>query len=182
MLLSCWCDLAKKYPPAHDALKQCRDNAVNNFSNKRDGPNHFADFWFINKYLGEDALTRTVFLSLDTNNSELAKCVFRLVLPILIEGKDYQLIEKYLDPDEFYCDALLRFLMRPRHRAAQKEWEEGMFTHACATLIAILVINGHEARAKMFSVKAKIEWGDPRFHDAIDSALGGELPDSRSRD
>jgi hypothetical protein len=57
------------------------------------------------------------------------------------------------------------------------EYAEKSFTNEVATLLALLVVNGRAEEAEAIAQKARLEWDNPAFHAAIDTALTGTVPE-----
>ena len=182
--LADWLELAKAYPPAMDALKRARDEALKAVE-RVDGADGvfepFNDLASINRTLGDESLTETAFVELDTNRPEAAQRAFRLAEPALIRSKRYELCAKYVMPDRDW--SMARRLYHLGTSGAEggnpkrAEFAEQKFTNEVSTLVALLVVSRRKEEADVIAQKARAEWNDPQFHAAIDSALGGAVPD-----
>lgn len=95
--LSHWMDLAAVYPPALIKLKEVRNQAVYNVKNGINPYAFFHDLKSINEKLGERERTVNLFKWLDSNQPQVAKEVYRLAQPALIDANEYNLRGKYLD-------------------------------------------------------------------------------------
>src|SRR5690349_12760080 len=107
-----WRQLGASYPPALDKLKSIRDKSAERVRNAEIPTNapsdlsasheDFNDFASINKELKESSKTKDLFLWLDTHKPVMAKNVFGLAEPSLIEAKEYSLCGRYLEPDKSF--------------------------------------------------------------------------------
>ena len=182
--LSYWSELAKDYPPALEALKKTRDDALEEFGRQRqddDGAfDAFQEFESINQHLGEESLTASTFAELSAKRPEAARRVFHVARSALIRAKAYELCGKYVRPAEDWLNAAQLYQI---HRGMKEfgpehtEYLEKSFTNEVATLLALLVVNGRRDEAEQIAQKARLEWDNPAFHAALDSALTGEVPE-----
>lgn len=180
--LGSWHELGKAYPPAMEELKEARDVAARRVKQGEDLRQSFHDMAAINRTLGADALTRQAFEALDSSDSEAAKEVFELAQPALVRGKAYKLLEKYVDPKKDFAEMKEAFehgkqLGGENKRFQELRLAERRFTNEAATLVAILVISGRTEEAKEIAASAKSALEDTSFHDQIDEALEGTVPE-----
>jgi hypothetical protein len=180
--LSAWLELANDYPPALVALKQARDAALERSLKGPSGVSAFHDFASINRTLGEDRLTRDVFVRLDAENSAMGRVLFQIAEPALLKEKDYALCLKYLKPREAFLRALSTYRMN-RELAADKQFGEHLadyadksFSNGVATIVGLLAVSGRTDEAEQIARDAKKEWKDASFHAAIEHALRGNVP------
>jgi hypothetical protein len=181
--LGYWHQLARQYPPALDALKKTRDEALADVQRAQGGDvfQPFHDFASINRELGEQSRTARAFVELDRENPAAAATAFHVAQPSLIGAREYGLCGKYLRPDEEWQMAARVYQLDQDHerrsspdipRSADK-----FFTHRVTTLVALLVVNGRRQDAEAIAQKARLELDDPAFRAAIDAALTGAVPD-----
>ena len=181
--LSDWYDLGQAYPPALEALKRTRDAALKDVRERQgdDVFQPFQDLAAINEKLGEESLTATTFIALAARRPDAAPLVFRVARPSLLRAKEYTLCGKYLSPEEDWHMAAELYQLGRRQQQQfgpeHADFVEKSFTNEVATLLALLVVNGRPAEAEAIARKARLEWDDPGFRAAIDSALGGVIPE-----
>lgn len=196
--LSDWTALGAKYPPALQKLRTIRDAAREQLRNGADavGPSNdcedpevrktFADFSAINRELSEQVKTRELFRWLDSNRPAVAAAVYDIAEPALIDGKEYTLCGKYLDPDKSFQRMVrlraetMKLIADPKGPPAYaedlKDFEEKSFSHEVATLVALLAVNGRNADARRIAVEAKKAKDDPEFRRLLSKAENGEVP------
>jgi hypothetical protein len=179
--LSYWLQLAQTHPPAMAALKAARDAAQRNVLEGAPGFDAFADFAALNRTLGEERLTRDVFVQLDRDGSRFAAAAFHTAQPALIKHKEYELCLKYVRPNEALARAVSIYQMHQK-KLAEKRFEplanfaDRSFTNSVATIVGLLAVNGRNEEAAQIARDAKKEWKDEAFHAAIDDALQGNVP------
>jgi hypothetical protein len=179
--LSYWLQLAQSHPPAMTALKAARDAALRNVLAGAPGFDAFADFAALNRTLGEERLTRDVFVQLDRDGSRLAATAFRTAQPALIKNKDYELCLKYLKPREAFSRAVSIYQLHQKQLAEKRfepraNYADKSFTNTVATIVGLLAVNGRNEEAAQIAGDAKKEWKDAAFHAAVDDALKGNVP------
>jgi hypothetical protein len=185
--LSYWHELALVYPPALAKLESVRDDAAANVREGRDPRHSFHDVASINRELGDEPQTKDLFLWLDSKSPEIARQVFDIAEPALLQAKEYRLCGKYLDPDGAFHR--IADLYRETKRMATdpaggmgdyaKDLEEHSnrsFANGAATLVALLVLNDRQADAERIANEALKESDDPALKAMLQSALNGELP------
>jgi hypothetical protein len=188
--ISQWHDLGRVYPPAMDALKKTRDDALKEFRRDPDGGGAFDlfhDFASLNEVLGDESRTVKAFVELDATHQSAAESVFNVAREALIKAKNYKLCGKYVRPDRDWLYAALSHQaaeqsdtsLCPEAGAIQERLLKRLFTREVATLLALLAINGRNEEAERIAQKARLEWDDPDFRAAIDSALAGVMPEQR---
>jgi tetratricopeptide (TPR) repeat protein len=184
--LSYWRDLGRAYPPAMTKLKAFRDQALDNVTKRNDVQAAFREFDAINAYLGEDARTKAVFVSLDAQDPAVAKEVFEIAQAALIKAKEYKLCGKYLEAEQAFSRATENFRDfrqrgsdedNPLVRGSLRRFAEQTFSNESATLVALLVVNGRRSDAQRIADEAKKDWDDTSLHAALEKALDGQVPD-----
>ena len=180
--LNAWHDLAKDYSPAMDQLIEARNEASNAALDGKKTFESFHTFAAINRTLGDESLTVDTFIQLETQNQDAAKLVYLIAKPALIAAKEYKICNKYLEPDRSYAQMLQmwqinqRLAKKPLRGPALLAFGKNKFTNDTTTLIALLVVNEREAEAKEIAARARKDWNNAAFHQAIDKALTGEVP------
>ncbi|HEY4260994.1 MAG TPA: hypothetical protein VGM98_12570 [Schlesneria sp.] len=182
--LEYWMDLGKSYPPAIVKLKSIRDDARRKVldANLKSVNEPFHDFVSINRALDEEPKSKELFVQLDQDKPALAKEVFDLARPSLINAKAYQLCGKYLEPRSIFDKSKEQFnyYQQPAEDAKvgdrQRQFGESKFTNEVTTLVALLILNDRKVEAQRFADEAKKEWNNAAFHMALDQALKGIVP------
>lgn len=182
--LSYWMDLARRYPPALEALKKTRDDALAHFNDDRRGRaafHAFHEFESINAQLGDESLTARVFEEVDSEDPRAAVRLYRVAQPALIVAKKYALCAKYLRAGEDWPSVSLLYQMgrreARRYGLQRTDYAGKAFTNRVATLVALLVVNGRQPEAEYLARRARLEWEDAGFQAAIQSALRGQVPE-----
>lgn len=180
--LADWMKLGQAHPPALASLKRFRDQALAQVLGGQGGHAEFHDFVSINEVLDDSERTRAAFLRLDQEKPDAVKALYGLAEPALVEAKEYAVCGRYLQPDEDW--ARLAFTrateaklglddsLGPAHAGFREQW----FRHHVALLIALLALNERASDADRIAQKARAEWDDAAFHQAIDDALKGQVP------
>lgn len=180
--LSHWIDLAAVYPPALIKLKEVRNQAVYNVKNGINPYAFFHDLKSINEKLGEKERTLNLFKWLDSNQPDIARKVYRLAQPALLNANEYNLGGKYLDPRIEYKHLVKYFRLQ---KALEKEkndphfigFADKRFTYGTATLVALLVHNNRRNEAELIVEQGKQEWENEQFRIALQVALQGQFPE-----
>jgi tetratricopeptide (TPR) repeat protein len=142
---------------------------------------------FFAGFLGEDDLTKDLFVFLHNERPNDAKLLFSSARAALIKAQEYKICGTYLSERSFEGIAgNFRFskLQAERHPAWDRDgrlslsYANRTFAKDASTLIAILVLNGHKVKAELIASDAKKEWKDEQFHNAVDNALRGIPPDT----
>ncbi|CAN5794393.1 hypothetical protein BH23PLA1_BH23PLA1_41610 [soil metagenome] len=181
--LAYWAELAEQYPPALTKLKEMRDQARQEVLEGNDVRESFHDMNAINRQFGEPAATKEVFETLDAKNPELAKQVFDLAKPALVRAKAYSLLGKYVDPKADFALITLTYSAGkkraddPRFGARHLDFANKKFANDVTTLVAILAVNDRTEEAEAIAKSARAEWEDRAFHDGLEQALAGVVPD-----
>jgi hypothetical protein len=180
--LSAWVDLGKAYPPALEKLQSTRAEHATKVRDGSGGREDFHDFEAISRTLKEDGPTKELFVWLDANKPELAKQVYDLAQPALINAAAYQLCGRYLDPDKAFQRLLKAYQTNrqmaedPKFGARMQAFGEKSFANGTATLVALLVRNERLVDAERIMAAAVNEWNDPQFHEQLESAKQGKVP------
>lgn len=187
-----WVKLGAVYPPALEKLKNIRDQAAQNVRGEKEIRPAFHDFAALNQVLTEEDKTSELFVWLDTNKPSLAKAVFDLAQPALINAKQYLLCGPYIDADtslqemvQFYRVNQKMATSPPFDTPVQeadgtifslKDFGVKSFCNGVATLVALLVLNDRKADADRVAAEAVKEWEDPRFKEELEKAKNGNVP------
>jgi hypothetical protein len=180
--LSDWTNLGAIYPPALEKLKAIRDESEQKLRNKKGSFDAFDDFQAINTILGEENKTKDFFIWLDSNRPVLAKYVFDVVEPVLINAKEFSLCGKYINGETSYAEYLkwyrsnMQLAKEPKFGKRLQEFAEKTFINKTTTLIALLVVNDRKTEAQQVVDKISKESDVPEFKAEIQKALNGEIP------
>lgn len=176
-----WVELGKSYPPALAKLKSIRDTDGLQIKRGKGNRYLFHDFESINRVCEERMKTKDVFVWLDTNQPAFAKKVFDLAEPDLIKEQEFHLCGKYIDPASY--ENIVKSFHENEEIAKGSEAPKGLpdfdkekFSNQAATLVALLVINGHREDAVKIATKAASELDDPQFKSLLEKAKNGEVP------
>jgi hypothetical protein len=177
--LSSWVELGRSYPPALESLVRFRDEALAQVLSGEGSFAPFHDFVAINEHLDDEARTREAFLRIDKEKPELAKELYDLAEPALVEGKEYAVCGRYIQADQrwariasFHATAKTLDELGPQHR----EYVEKKLVQETGQLIALLMLNRRTSEAERIARKARTESDEPAFQAAIDAALTGTVP------
>ncbi|MGV3723682.1 MAG: hypothetical protein ACO1SX_22520 [Actinomycetota bacterium] len=180
-----WLQLGAVYPPALEALKKERDACADRVRSGEGDRLVFNDFKAINRTLGEDGLTREMFVWLDIHLPIRAAEVMDLALPALLKAQEYSLCGRYLAPEVTLQG--LRRVLRARTEFAQDREVPPTFEASslrnfatdAATLVALLVINERKIEVERIAAQALLDYDTPEFRDLLEKAKGGEVPKQR---
>ena len=181
--LSYWAELAKDYPPALTKMKEIRDQAKKSLMEGKDVRASFHDMLSLNEYLGEKFATKNVFEILDQNHPDIAKQVFDMARDSLIRAEAYSLYAKYVAPKDDLARMVEAYEQHKKlasdsvFAADHFELANKQFAHNVTTLVAVLVITKRKSEAEEVAKGARDHWDDSSFHDDLDKALEGIVPD-----
>lgn len=186
--LSSWLELAEKYPPAMEKMKQIRDQTeerVRDQSQTRVRFDNFHDVVALNRTLRQEERTAEIFRWLDVIDEEDAKRMFIVATPALIKQKAFELCGKYIDPKRDlsrigsnYTQSLK--MAEGKFGDSLREFAEKKLLNDAATLVAILVQNDRNAEAEAAVEQAKNLVANADLKEELtrqlDSALTGTVP------
>lgn len=180
--LGYWIELGAAYPPALEKLKSIHDQAADRVRESDQVREPFHDFESINKTLKESAKTKDLFLWLDSHKPQLAKSVFDLAEPALIDAKEYSLCGRYLEADKSFersrkqYHEMKEMAQNPAHGEHLREFAEKNFANQTTTLVALLVANNRKTDADRIAAEALKERNDPTFRAELEKAKRGAVP------
>jgi hypothetical protein len=184
--LGYWFDLARKYPPARDALCKARDRAQDRCERSSYEFDHFHEFASINRVLGEGTRTVKTFQQICNSAPEAARRNYHVAEPFLIEVGAYATCAPFLDPTSRVALAADVFAQNQRFEKSQRagriptpSFAREHFTLSIATLVALLVLNDRSSEAKEACAQALETLDGPQFRELLDAALTGHLPKPR---
>lgn len=177
--LGYWKDLAERYPPAMEALRQARDGAELRFHETGFDYDAFHDFQSLNRFLGEDDRTAVAFKVVDRTSPESASRIYYTAESALIQQGEFALCGKYLEPETRLGLAILGQQIESRIERKSPDFPQtatNRFVNRVSTLIALLVKNGRDDDARWVARTAIAKVDCAEFQNEFDSALAGNLP------
>ena len=177
--LSDWMELARRYPKAHQALIEVRDEALSNFAS---GGGYFALFMevaAINRELGEQDRTLELFESIRTRDPKLARQCYYAAEDLLVEKQQYDVCASFIsdfqarfrqvrdtrDRSSNLAERTPRLNQSDFHRAADQA-----FIRDTRKLIEILVGVGRKAEAGRIRDEAIAVLNVPELQSAVTDA------------
>jgi hypothetical protein len=183
--LSYWKELAERYPPAMEALRQARDDAELRFHESGFAFKAFHDFRSLNRILGEEERTAVAFKVVDRTNPESAARLYGVAEDALIQQGEFALCGKYLEPETMLGSAIYGHEIQSRidreeltTRPDFPQTATNRFVEKVATLIALLAKNGRDDDAQWVARTALAKVDCAKFQTEFDAALAGNLPAS----
>ena len=143
-----WVELGNKYPPALSELRRIRDENQSEMSSGKGTFNNFHDFSSINEQLGDEIKTIELFSSLSKNYPTQAKRLYHVVEDLLIEKKEFKLVDKYMEDPIFKYETLrhsreqsLSYARKNPNRdsSISVEYNDNLFIDKTITLINALL-------------------------------------------
>jgi len=149
--ISDWVELGNKYPPALIELRRIRDDNKGKMFSGKGTFNDFHDFSSINRELGEEIETIELFSVLSKTYPIQAKLLYHVVEDLLIEKKEFELVDKYMEDPIFKYETLRHSreysLSYARKNAKESssisvEYNDNLFVDETSKLInALLILN-----------------------------------------
>jgi tetratricopeptide (TPR) repeat protein len=180
--LNAWARLGEAYPPALEKLKSIRDDAEQKIRENKGTHGLFHDFVAINKVLSEETKTKDLFIWLDVNNPDMAKKIFDLAKPALINAKEFKLCGNYIEADESFQTAMklyqtnMRLSRDPKFGDELQKFGEKKFSNDTATLVSLLILSERSEDAERIINEALKEWDNPQFKEELEKAKSGCVP------
>ena len=181
--LAYWHGLAGDYPPAMTALLEARDQAESSYLNDGYQFGHFHDLAALNERLDEPQRTVAIFKRVLQENSEVATRVYHIAEPALINQKEFDLCNPFLQPRKRMEVALKGFRNGRRFetgagRSGERlpEIAYKLLLKDLATLVALLVLNNRASEAEVVASEAQAALPDYPLMSQLESALAGKLP------
>lgn len=174
--LESWLKLAKLYEPAMDALIQIKNTNKKVILGATGGFDEFHDFYAINRYLGNEGETYSVFLSIHEQQPDLARHCYHIVQDLLVERGMYELCKSFIDdPLEQYqrIEKLhqmnLKFMSKRSDLTdgAFEEYTRDSYVSKVEQLIKILSNSDNLDTAKQIQLKALSYLDAPEIRAAI---------------
>ena len=149
--ISNWVELGKKYPPALIELQSIRNDNKDKMSSGKGTFNDFLDFSSINRELGEEVKTIELFSELSERYPQQANDLYHVVEDLLIENKEFTLVDKYMDDPIFKYETLrhsreqsLSYARKKpkENSSASLEYNDNRFVDETIKLLnALLILN-----------------------------------------
>ncbi len=174
--ISNWVELGNKYPPALTELRKVRNENKDKMSSGKGTFNVFHDFSSINRELGEELKTIELFYELSQNFPQQAKALYHVVEDILIEKKEFALVNKYMD-DPIFKYETLRYSREQSLSHARKnknenssvslEYSDNRFVDETIKLINALLILNKKPEAIEIHQRAMAYFKNKKFENVI---------------
>ncbi|NWJ40626.1 MAG: hypothetical protein HXX12_06605 [Geothrix sp.] len=183
--LSEWIELGRAYPRALDALKTIRDRDTSRLLAGTGDHQLFHDVSSINQYLGDSKDTAALFLAIEKQNPKLAKEVYLIAQPALIEGRHYTSCNPYLKPfmdlerATYLLKVNLEMAKDPQFGPRHREFAMSTYTNEVATLVALLIANKRGDEAREIVDRALSHLDTPAFRETLAAAQQGTMPTPR---
>ena len=180
--LSDWRQLANRYEPALEKMREIRDRAERWVKQNKDDSDAFQDVVALNIELKDTDRTVHLFRWLHENDPDFAESMFPVARDTLIAAGEVDLCGEYVgDVDTFRSD--LRDFRRTEELMLRlgdsEEVEEGIqyyrrfFVYGLSNDIATLVRIGRYDEAMAIGTLALEEFGDKLFRSSIEKAMNG---------
>jgi len=164
-----WGELARRYPPARQALIDIRNRDAQLFSNGGGCFNLFLEVTNVNRTLREDDATVALFNSVRKKNAAVAKQCYFAAETLLVSKGEYALCLSYLgDPMAKFKHLLEQWNMGKDGNS--RDVYANIFVGETCRLIEILVGTGHKAEAEAIRNQAVAALDDARLKLAIGDA------------
>ncbi len=187
--LGYWHDLATKFSPAMDALHEVRDQAKQKLIEGIDSYHSFNEESAISKRLGEQISTRDLFLQIHNTNETLARKIYHLAQPVLIEFALFDICDHYLDATEAINKEIEQHQLlvklyqnNPSYYKTNMPNDDGLdfvpliHLEGCATIVALLIKLNRRNEATEIAWRIKYEGHNLKVDKIVDQALKGEFP------
>jgi hypothetical protein len=176
-----WHSLADKHPPAMQALTGVRDAAEEDVRAGRSAASAFDEFAAINRELDEPGRTVALFSWIEARDPALARTVYRSAEHALVEAGDYKTAGKYLDANAAMAQVVRVHMSMMRSMPAANDPDaprraRELFARGAGRIVALLVVNGRAAHAKVIAEQALEVSSEPEVKAIIDAALAGTFP------
>ena len=173
--LSYWKRLADKYPPALKALKDIRDANVKEMEDGTGDGRLFHDVVALNRTLGEETKTITLFESIAKNDPQMAKDCWGTAKEAVFKEKRYDLAQQYVksvskefDRVERNYERKIKMYANPDMGGEQfKEYNENRLVKEALQLIEVSLAIGKRDDALAIQKRALALVKDDRLIEAI---------------
>lgn len=178
-----WAILGKEFPAAKSALTDRAEKAKEVVQARSPCiSDAFHDFSSINSYLDSESETVALFKWLNERDHEMAKKVFNLAFPDLLQAKEYMLIGNYIEVEKRLrqinklYDINMRYKDDPKMGADMLEFAEQSYTYGIGSLIAVLVNIDRKEEANRVANISSGKINNDLYRTTIQMALDGEPP------
>jgi hypothetical protein len=173
--LSDWKSLADVYPPAMKSLVEIRDAKTLKIVSNEGAPELFSEVQAINRTIGENAKTVSLFESVYLRNPDEAKTYWRYAKEDLFAAKRYDLIGKFIGNPMREYSVLVENLDRDiamsktmeKNEALLKAYAENAFVEKSIQLIQFAIASDDLKTAKAIQQAALKMVVDYRLNNAI---------------
>lgn len=186
--LGYWLELARKYPPAHDAFIRARDDTEQAFRQNPSDVNLFRYLAAMNYQLGDGMRTADLFLAAASQIQGHAQPLYRVAEPYLVAAGQFSACAPFLEPTtrmehaaESYHRLKTAEESRPNVRFPIPEVARAHYIRNVATLVGLLVLNDRIDAARTAYNEALAILPDDEFRAILDAALSGHLPEQHPR-
>ena len=164
-----WGELARRYPPARQALIEVRNRDAQTFFNGGGYFDLFMEVTSINGVLREDDATLALFNSVRQKNAAVAKQCYFAAETLLVSKGEYGLCLSYLGDPMVKIKNLLEQWNMGKDGNSRDAYAVSFVGGTCR-LIEILVGTGHKAEAETIRSKAVAALDDARLKLAVSDA------------
>ena len=174
-----WGELARRYPPARQALVEIRDRDVRQFANGGGYFELFSEVENINRELGDEDSTYALFKSIEQRDPQLAQQCYGYAENLLVEKGEYALCLKYIGDPQGRFDFIRSVRERmneildrtsQNNQARMRKQANDSFVNDTRRLVEILVGSGHTDEAQKIQSEAVAVLNDPRLQSAVGDA------------
>ena len=172
-----WGELAQRYPKAKEALNEILDRGTQAFAN---GEGRFALFMevnAINRQLGRQKETLSLFESIQAQDPRLARQCYGVVEDLLVEKGDYGLCESFIPDFQKRFETIRAGWQRPlsdrnpeANRASLREHAQRTFIKDTRKLVEILVGVSRNTEAEAIRDQAVALLDVPELRSAMTDA------------
>ncbi len=158
-----WTALGEKYPPAVIELKKIRDNHKYKLSSGKGTFNDFHELSSINRELGEEIQTITLFAKLSEDHPQQASDFYHVVDDLLINYQEFELVDRYME-DPIFKYETLRHSREQSLSYARKhpnkntplalEYHDTRFVNETIKLINVLIVLNKASEAREIHQRA----------------------------
>jgi serine/threonine protein kinase len=175
-----WGELSRRYPKARQALTEIRDKDVRQFASGDGWFELFSEVENINRELGDEDSTYTLFKSIEQRDPKLAQLCYGYAENLLVAKGEYAVCLKYLgDPQQrFDFIRSLRERMNelldrtpPANQAQIRKQANDRFVNDTRKLVEILIGCGRTTEAEKIQEEAVAVFNDPRLQSAASDAV-----------
>ena len=183
--LGYWMELATIYQPAMKAFLTLRDRTTDRCRKSVGDFNAFHELSALNRYLGDDERTVSLFLDIARANHDAAARIYHVAEPLLVSRGLYKECGPFLEIDRTVETNISAWTIGRKHEesfAGRNDCPpllaDRMFREKTCRLVALLALNDRLPDAKAVVVKALENLDITDFRSDLESAMIGHLPES----